>query len=136
MDTINAAMLLVSFKYFKNKTKKLMKIRKYYDENINDIIVKQKIRKYEIPGMYAYPLQIKNRNNVKKFLEKKGIETKIWNDPLISDSPAYKSKKNGKLVNAKRILKHTLNIPFHEKLSKKQLKYIVENLNLSIRKFS
>ncbi len=136
MDTINAAMLLVSFKYFKNKTKKLMKIRKYYDENINDIILKQKIRKYEIPGMYAYPIQIKNRNNVKKFLEKKGIETKIWNDPLISDSPVYKSKKNGKLVNAKKILKHTLNIPFHEKLSKKQLKYIVENLNLSIRKFS
>ena len=35
----------------------------------------------------------------------------------------------------KRVLKETLNIPFHEKLTKKQLKYVVENLNYSIKKF-
>ena len=30
----------------------------------------------------------------------------------------------------------TLNIPFHEKLTIKELNYIVENINYSFRKFS
>ena len=41
--------------------------------------------------MYVYAIRIrKNRNNLKKYLEKNGIETKIFNEPLIYDSPGYK----------------------------------------------
>ena len=82
--------------------------------------------------MYAYPIQIKNRDKVKKFLDKKNIETKIWNDPLISDSPAYKKYNKKDTPNAKKILRKTLNIPFHEKLTYKELKYIVKYINLSL----
>ncbi len=136
MDTINAAMLLVSFKYFKKKIQKLKKVRRYYDKNLDQGIAKQLIRKFETPGMYSYPIKLKQRNKIKKYLNTIGIETKIWNDPLISDSPAYKSSKIIKLPIANKILKETLNIPFHEKLSSKELKYVVDNLNLSFRKFS
>jgi len=135
MDTINAAMLLVSFKFFKEKVKKLSKIRKYYDKNLDKKICTQKIGKNEKPGVYAYPIQIKNRDKIKNFLKNKNIETKIWNDPLIPDAPAYKKYNKNDTPNAKRVLKETLNIPFHEKLTKKQLKYVVENLNYSIKKF-
>ncbi len=136
MDTINAAMLISSFKYFPKKIKRLKEIRNYYDKNINEKIFKQKIRKFEKPGMYAYPIQISNRDKIKKYLEKKGIETKIWNDPLISESPAYKRYNKNDTPNAKRILKQTLNIPFHEKLSDEEVKYVVDNVNVSFRKFN
>ena len=85
--------------------------------------------------MYAYPLQIPNRDKIKKYL-KKGIETKIWNDPLISKSPAYKKYNKNDTPNAEKILKQTLNIPFHEKLLDEEVKYVVENVNVSFRKFN
>ena len=134
MDTINAALLLVAFKFFKSKNNKLKKIRKFYDNNLDKTIIKQKIRKYETPGMYAYPILIEKRNKIKKLLDKKKIETKIWNDPLISDSPAYRKYNKNDTPNAKKILKKTLNIPFHEKLTLKELKYVVDNINYLVRK--
>ena len=41
MDTINASMLLVSFKYFKKKMKKIKKIREFYNKNLDQKIIKQ-----------------------------------------------------------------------------------------------
>ena len=134
MDTINAAMLLASFKFFPHKIKKLKKIRNFYDRNLDKKIFKQKIREKEIPGMYAYPIQVKDRDKIKEYLRKKKIETKIWNDPLISESPAYKKYNKNNTPNAKRILRHTLNIPFHEKLSMKEVEYIVANINYSVNR--
>ena len=134
MDTINASLLLVAFKFFKNKNDKLKKIRKFYDENLDKKILRQKIRKYEAPGMYAYPILIEKRNKIKKILDKKKIETKIWNDPLISDSPAYRKYNKNDTPNARKVLRKTLNIPFHEKLTFKELKYVVDNINYLVRK--
>ena len=98
-------------------------------------IKKQEIREDETPGLYAYPIQVNNRDNVKAFLKRKNIETKIWNDPLISDSPAYKKYNKNDTPNAKRVLKKTLNLPFHEKLTNKEIKYVVDNINYSIKSF-
>ena len=136
MDTINAAMLLVSLKFFKKKIKRIGEIRNYYNKNLNKNIIKQKIKKNEKPGAYAYPIQIKNRDKIKKYLQQKGIETKIWNYPLISQAPAYKKFNKNDTPNAKKILAHTLNIPFHEKLSNKQIKYVVDNLNYINNKYN
>ena len=47
------------------------------------------------------PIQIRNRDKIKKQLDKK-IETKIWNDPLISDAPAYKKYNKNDTPNAKK----------------------------------
>ncbi len=133
MDTINAAMLLVSFKFFKKKVTKLKAVKKYYDNYLDKKIKKQTTEKFETPGMYAYPIQINKRDKIKKFLEKKNIETKIVYDPLISETPAYKKYNTNDTPNAKRILSKTLNIPIHEKLTKKELKYVVDNINFSIK---
>ena len=63
----------------------MKKIRKFYDKNLDKKILKQKIRKYETPGVYAYQLELKKEIRLKNYWIKK-IETKIWNDPLISES--------------------------------------------------
>ena len=111
----------------------LQSIRKFYDRNLDKRILRQKIKKGETPGVYAYPIQINNRDEVKKILEKKKIETKIWNFPLIPEAPAYKKFNKNDTPNAKKILKKTLNIPFHEKLTTNELNYVVENINQIIK---
>ena len=125
---------MLHLNFLKNKNDKLKKIRKFYDENLDKKILRQKIRKYEAPGMYAYPILIEKRNKIKKILDKKKIETKIWNDPLISDSPAYRKYNKNDTPNARKVLRKTLNIPFHEKLTLKELKYVVDNINYLVRK--
>ena len=52
---------------------------------------------------------------------------------LTSHFPIYKNLNNNDLPKAKKILKNTLNIPFHEKLKQEELAYVVENLNYSIK---
>tara|TARA_B100001175_G_scaffold290179_1_gene274436 strand:+ start:2078 stop:3190 length:1113 start_codon:yes stop_codon:yes gene_type:complete len=133
MDTINAAMLLASFKFFKKKVNKLKKVKKFYDENLHPSIKRVKIDKFEISGMYAYPIQVNKRDKIKKYLDKKNIETKIVYDPIISEAPAYKKFNKNNTPNAKIILSKTLNIPIHEKLTKKELKYAVDNINYSVK---
>ena len=45
MDTINAAMLLASFKFFPHKIKKLKKIRNFYDRNLDKKFLSKKLEK-------------------------------------------------------------------------------------------
>ena len=129
MDTINAALLLISFKYFKKKTHTLQLIYKKYKSKLSKKINFQKINKSEIPGRYAFPILVKNRNKLKEYLLRKKIETKIWNDPLASEAPIYKKYNLGDTPNAKRILKNSLNIPYHEKLTSKQTDYVIYHIN-------
>ncbi|MBI49381.1 MAG: transcriptional regulator [Crocinitomicaceae bacterium] len=136
MDTVNASMLLASLKNFKKKRKKLSLIKRYYEKNLSKKILLQKFHKKEKPGLYAFPIQVKSRDRIKKFLESKNIETKIWNSPLICDSPAYKKYKKDKLPIARKVLSKTLNIPFHENMTNDQIKFVVDQLNLSIKKFN
>jgi len=129
MDTINAAMLLVSLKYFNKKISFLKAVTEKYNERLNKNVICQKFSKNEIPGRYAFPIIIDKRNELKKYLESKKIETKIWNDPLASEAPVYKQYNLNDTPNANRILNNSLNIPFHEKLTEEQIDYVIDNIN-------
>ena len=129
MDTINAALLLVSLKNFKKKMSILKSISERYNDKLNDQIQCQKYYKNEIPGRYAFPIIVNKRNQLKEYLSNQDIETKIWNDPLASEAPVYKDENLNDTPNAKRILNNSLNIPYHEKLSHEQVDYVVYHIN-------
>ena len=107
----------------------LKSIAKRYKSKINNHVILQKYGKNEIPGRYAFPIIVNKRNKLKEYLAKKNIETKIWNDPLVSEAPVYKNENLDKTPNAKRILNNSLNIPYHEKLSVKQVDYVAYHIN-------
>lgn len=130
MDTINAALLLVSLKNFNKKNMIKKKIFQYYDLNLSNQITRQKIFKNELHGKYVYPIIIdNNRDKLRKFLEIKGIETKIFNEPLIPFAPAYKRYNRYSLEIAKKIVKKILIIPSHDKLTMEQVKHVVKSIN-------
>lgn len=129
MDSINAAALNISFSNFKKKKKKLNNIAKYYDENINNKIIKQKLLKGEVHGRYAYPILIvKNRADFIHYLQKKGIDTRVFHQPLASNSPVFKKLKNFTPV-ADYLSKQSLVIPFNESLKNSEVTYIVKTIN-------
>ena len=93
IDTMQASMLIENLKRIKKIIKKRDKISKFYDKNLVDFAKVQKIKKGEVHGRYLYIARFKKRNLLKKFLESKKIETKVFYSPLACDAPIYKKKK-------------------------------------------
>lgn len=72
----------------------------------------------------TYPL---NRDEVIKYLSSKGIQSRpIWG--LISDQIPYQSSQKFKVENAKRYLKHVINLPCSSNLSREEVMYIIDCL--------
>ena len=69
------------------------------------------------------------RDKLKRYLEKKGIETKIQHKILIPHQKAYLKYLKNDIPNAEKVVKKILCLPLHEKLSISNLNYIVKNIN-------
>ena len=129
IDEINALLLNLVNKKFKSKITKCNRIAKLYKSNLNNLILHQEIEKNEIHGRYVYPIIVEKRNELKKYLTSKNIETKIFNTPLCYDAPFYKKFKKGKLKTAEYLIKNSLIIPCHENLSEEQVDYTIKTIN-------
>ncbi len=130
MDTITAAFLLVAFKHLKQKKRKVENIANFLKKNLHESIIHQNVEKNEVHGRYVYPIIIKkNRDRFRNYLHQNKIETKIFNSPLIYNAPAFKKYKKNKLKKAEELLRNSLVIPCHEKLSDNQIEYMVKTIN-------
>ena len=70
------------------------------------------------------------KNTIKDYLLDKGIETKIFNKPLIPYAPAYKKIiKKYNFPIADRIIKKNLILPCHEKMTEKDVFYVINQIN-------
>ena len=127
-DSVGAALLLTSLSFFKKKMKMVNKYAEYYEKNLPKNVKFQTISKKEVHGRYVFAIIVSKRDQLAKFLNKKGIETKIFNLPLVYDTPFYKKYKNGKLPNAEKLIKKILIIPCHEKLNLLQIKYVTKSI--------
>ena len=129
IDTIQASFLLSNFNNLETKRKKRDKFAKIYDQELGKVVNTQKYHNGEIHGRYLYIFSCDKRNRLLSYLRKKNIECKVFYSPLASDAPIFKNKKNTfKIKNSKRLLKESLSIPLHEKLSNNQINFIVDNI--------
>ena len=135
MDSLNASLILVSLKNFKDKTKIKENIFKVYRNFLSKKIRFQEYNSNIIHGKYVFPIIVNNRDKLKFFLNTKGIETKIFNLPLINETPVYFSRDSIKETpKAKKLSLNSLIIPSHEKLSSTQVDYVIKNINKFVNK--
>ena len=125
--------------FVRNKITKIEKIinrrisiAHYYNNFIinSKMIIKPKFADDFSHIYYDYVLQVKYRNKLFSFLKKKGIECKIRHRYLICHHRPFKKKNN--LKNFKtglKISKSLISLPIDEKLTFKQINYVVKNLN-------
>jgi dTDP-4-amino-4,6-dideoxygalactose transaminase len=129
MDTINAALLLIALKYFPEKKKKREEIARKYDLELSSNILRQGYYKDEVHGRYCYAVKTKEQMQLKKYLEKNQIETKILNQPLACDAPIHKRYNNYSVPVARKMLQMNLVIPSHENLEIDQIDFVISMLN-------
>ncbi|MCU7834985.1 MAG: DegT/DnrJ/EryC1/StrS family aminotransferase [gamma proteobacterium symbiont of Taylorina sp.] len=129
MDTIQAAFLLENLKRINSVWKKREEIAKLYDRELSELVTIPEIANGEIHGRYMYLFSCRKRNELRLFLEKKGIETKIFYSPLVCDADVYTTnKKKIPVANARRLLQQTISIPLHENMSIQQANYVVSQI--------
>ncbi len=130
MSDLNAAIGIIQLKRFKKLSNKRKFLCKLYDKEFK----KSKIINffnidYKKVCPHIYIVRIKNlkkRDDIRKKLLKKGIQTGIHY------YPNYKYKKykesNKKFPNTEKIFKEILTLPLHPELNKSSIKYISTQL--------
>jgi len=129
MDTINAALLLVACKHFPEKQKRREYIAKKYDNELSEAIIRQGYHLNEVHGRYVYAVAVDERDELKSYLEKNLIETKIFNSPLACDAPVYQQYNSDSVPVARKMLSKNLILPSHEMLSDEQIECLIYTLN-------
>jgi len=124
---MQASMLIENLKRKKEIINKRNKISKLYDKSLKDLAEIQQLKKNEIHGRYLYLARFKKRNLLRKFLQSKKIETKVFYSPLACDAPVYKKKKIA-VPKSRKYLEESLALPLHEKMKISQVNYVLENI--------
>jgi len=129
MDTINAALLLVALRHFPEKQKKQEEIARLFDKKFPAEIEKQGYLDNEVHGRHLYAIKAKRRDELKFFLDNNQIQTRIMYEPLAPDAPVYRHLASNHIKVAREILKENLIIPSNEKLTQRQLNFIIDQAN-------
>lgn len=130
IDTIQAAMMLVSFKYFEKCIDRRIEIARYYSQELCEVVkcpeVNANISNRSV--FFDYFVLADFRNDLKQYLKENGIETKIKHPILMPNQPAYKHLNNQPLPVAEKSIEKILCLPIHEKLKTDDLDYVIKNI--------
>ena len=85
---------------------------------------------------HQYTILVKKRNELKKYLSTKKIETNIYYSNLLPDYPAYNYIKNkDQFKNGRQKIKKILSLPINQNLNINQIKFVANTINNFYNKF-
>ncbi len=134
MDNLQAAVLNLRFKKFSKIIKKRRLNAKWYIKFLKDIknLKLPFEQKNAFHTYHTFVIQAEKRNNLRKFLTKKGISTAIHYPYLIFKQKAYKKKFGNvdpySLPISYSLNKKILTLPINQFMKKQQIKKICEEI--------
>uniref|UniRef100_Q07RG3 DegT/DnrJ/EryC1/StrS aminotransferase n=1 Tax=Rhodopseudomonas palustris (strain BisA53) TaxID=316055 RepID=Q07RG3_RHOP5 len=131
IDTIQAAMMLVSYDRVEPALVRRIEIAARYGERLKGLVGCPESPRSPADRrsvFFDYTITTPRRTELRRFLEGKGIEVKIRHPLLMSQQPAYRHLDPGPLPNAERLVQQILSLPIHEKLTDDQIDYVVESI--------
>ena len=110
--------------------KKINLIAKLYNEKINNKIIKPIIKPNSNHIYHNYILTTKYRDQLKDYLKKNGIETRIHYPIAIHHQKIFiKTFGKIKLPNTERLSKEIISLPIYPELDFKKVKFIIKMIN-------
>jgi len=138
MDNLQACVLNYRLSNLKDVIKKRRENYKIYCNYLN----KEKIfipdeKNYQFNSYHTFVIQVKKRNQLKKFLEENGISTAIHYPIPIHMQPAAKFLKYniGDFKNTEKQAKEILTLPINQFLKKNEIKFISDKINFFCSKY-
>ncbi len=132
LDNLQAAILNVKFKYLPGWIKKRRKIAKIYTEGLS------RISEVRIPpslnsdpkhfDVYQnYIIRARKRDELFKYLRKKGVETLI-KDPIPNHWQKNLGLKHFHLPNTEKFAKEVISLPIYPELTRGQAEYVIDSI--------
>jgi dTDP-4-amino-4,6-dideoxygalactose transaminase len=136
LDNIHASFGNVMMNKIDIWNKKFLKTANYYSKNLSNFVqVPMYDDQISKPTFHQYIIRTNKRDRLKKFLNKKGIETAIHYPKPIHKQKAFINDYGVvKLKFTEKYAKQILSLPIHAFLSNKQIKYVVDNIKLFFKK--
>jgi len=134
LDEIKAAALMVKFPYLESWNRKRIENASYYNEKLKGLpIILPKIVDTNSHIFHQYVVRVKPRDQLKKFLQERGIQTGIYYPvPLhLQKCFKYLGYKKGSFPVAEKVSLTSLALPVYPELKKTEKAYIVS----AIREF-
>ncbi len=127
IDTLQAAMMLVSLKYVEEIIAARLRVAACYEEALSGLV-----RTPPVPAgpgrrdvFFDFTVAADRRDDLQRYLAERGVETKVKHPILMPDQPAYSHLSRGSIPVADGVVKKILCLPIHEKLTDDDLAYVV-----------
>jgi dTDP-4-amino-4,6-dideoxygalactose transaminase len=130
LDTLQAGFLNVKLKYL-DKWNEMRRINaKIYDDNLKNIneITIPKVNTNCIPVYHLYVIKTEKRDELKKYLEDKGITCLIHYPISIAETDAIKDFNFKDVDICIKNSKQLLSLPMYPELTKEEIDYVCENI--------
>lgn len=122
LSEFHAALGCIGIKSIEKKLNKRRKLTEHYRKNLQNLPIK--FQKIHGKGAHQlFPILANDRDELKIHLEKNGIGTRIYYDPLINQTKTYENYE-GETPTAEKIHKEILCLPMYSTLNTKDIKHI------------
>ena len=128
LDEIQASIASLKLMHLKKWNKKFLEIANYYINELSGYIEVPSVKEFEKPVFHRFIIQHNNRDDLKSFLEKKGIATAI-NYPLplhLHEASSQYGYQVGDFPMAEKQANRILSLPIYSELEDSQIFYVVE----------
>ncbi|RLB07703.1 MAG: transcriptional regulator, partial [Deltaproteobacteria bacterium] len=143
LDALQAAILLVKFRYLEEWTQRRRENAAYYDRLFEEIDhkafgIKTPFVQYNNRHIYnQYVIRVPKRDELREFLFREGIGTDIYYPLPLHLQECYKDLgyEEGDFPHAERAAKETLALPIYPELTRGQQEYVVSKIEEFFRSF-
>ena len=143
LDALQAAVLLVKFRYLEEWTAKRLKNAAYYDQLFDEI--RHQDLGIEIPHVQynnrhiynQYVVRVPKRDELRDFLVQEGIGTDVYYPLPLHLQECYQDLgyANGDFPHAEQAARETLALPIYPELTPEQQEYVVSKIDEFFRTF-
>lgn len=125
LDTVQAAVLNVKLKYLADYERRRNEVANYYDKHLSGVVIPVRSRN-STHVFHQYTIKAQRRDELKAFLQQKGIPTIIYYPVPLHRQKAYFQDKSFPVT--EQLSKEVLSLPIHTEMTEEQLSYICETI--------
>ncbi len=131
LDTLQAAALLVKFKYFEAELAKRQEVARRYREGLKDLPVKfQTVPQGYVSAYAQFTIRTEERDRLQQYLASRGVPTAVYYPFPLHLQPAFAQTgyKKGDFPVAEKVSREVLSLPMHPFLEPHEQDKIIEGL--------
>jgi len=128
LDEIQASIANLKLSYLDKWNDRFLELANYYIKELSNHIEVPSIKEFEKPVFHRFIIQHNNRDDLKFFLEEKGVMTAV-NYPIplhLHEASSHYGYKIGDFPMAEKQANKILSLPIYPELENSQAKYVVE----------